>query len=141
MSDPDQSRSPVTQQQGAKSQSARTQNAPSSPSASSQQQQEVYQNTNQLSKLTEGTATHQILGNYVIGETVGRGGFGKVKKSVHRVTGEIVAIKILNRTKIQTSKIDMDKKIRREIKILELFSHPNICRLLDVVLDERRYLP
>lgn len=27
----------------------------------------------------------------------------------------------------------MDKKIRREIKVLKIFSHPNICRLYEVI--------
>lgn len=73
----------------------------------------------------------QMIGSYVIGETVGRGSFGKVKKGRHVHTGEFVAIKILNRQKLRTA--NMDKKIHREIEILQLFSHPNICRLYEVI--------
>eukprot|EP00796_Vickermania_ingenoplastis_P012757 gene12757-8697_t len=73
----------------------------------------------------------QLLGDYVIGETIGRGSFGKVKRGRHIATNEPVAIKILNYQKLRSAK--MDKKIFREIKILRLFSHPNICRLYDVI--------
>ena len=45
----------------------------------------------------------------------------------HTLTGHKVAVKILNRQKIKSSK--MDQKIRREIKILKLFRHPHIIRL------------
>ena len=73
----------------------------------------------------------QMIGSYVIGDTVGKGSFGKVKKGRHVHTGEYVAIKILNRQKLRTA--NMDKKIHREIEILQLFSHPNICRLYEVI--------
>ncbi|GET90495.1 serine/threonine protein kinase, putative [Leishmania tarentolae] len=73
----------------------------------------------------------QMIGSYVIGETIGRGSFGKVKKGRHVHTGEYVAIKILNRQKLKSA--NMDKKIHREIEILQLFSHPNICRLYEVI--------
>ncbi|KPI86278.1 putative serine/threonine protein kinase [Leptomonas seymouri] len=73
----------------------------------------------------------QMIGSYVIGETVGRGSFGKVKKGRHVHTGEYVAIKILNQQKLRTA--NMDRKIHREIEILRLFSHPNICRLYEVI--------
>ena len=47
------------------------------------------------------------------------------------LTGHKVAIKILNRKKIQA--MDMEEKVRREIKILRLFMHPHIIRLYEVV--------
>ncbi|XQJ28765.1 5'-AMP-activated protein kinase catalytic subunit alpha, putative [Leishmania guyanensis] len=73
----------------------------------------------------------QMIGSYVIRETIGRGSFGKVKKGRHVHTGEYVAIKILNRQKLKSA--NMDRKIHREIEILQLFSHPNICRLYEVI--------
>ncbi|KAL9651558.1 hypothetical protein ABK040_001503 [Willaertia magna] len=71
------------------------------------------------------------IGNYRLGKTLGEGSFGKVKLAEHEGTGHKVAVKILNRQKIQNSK--MDKKIRREIKILKLFRHPHIIRLYEVI--------
>lgn len=90
------------------------------------------QNNNAGSGTAPG-ATHQYqrLGDYLIKETIGKGSFGKVKKGVHIPSGQFVAIKILNRQKLKTA--NMDKKIRREIKILKLFRHPNVCRLYEVL--------
>ncbi|KAI8466197.1 MAG: kinase-like domain-containing protein [Monoraphidium minutum] len=56
---------------------------------------------------------------------------GGVKVAEHILTGHKVAIKILNRRKIQA--MDMEEKVRREIKILRLFMHPHIIRLYEVI--------
>ena len=66
-----------------------------------------------------------------MGKTLGIGSFGKVKVAEHILTGHKVAIKILNRKKIKA--IDMEEKVRREIKILRLFMHPHIIRLYEVL--------
>ncbi|CAA3017419.1 SNF1-related kinase catalytic subunit alpha KIN10 isoform X1 [Olea europaea subsp. europaea] len=69
--------------------------------------------------------------NYKLGKTLGIGSFGKVKIAEHALTGHKVAVKILNRKKIK--KMDMEEKVRREIKILRLFMHPHIIRQYEVV--------
>eukprot|EP01104_Vermistella_antarctica_P016174 TRINITY_DN5474_c0_g1_i2.p1 TRINITY_DN5474_c0_g1~~TRINITY_DN5474_c0_g1_i2.p1 ORF type:complete len:421 (+),score=75.72 TRINITY_DN5474_c0_g1_i2:314-1576(+) len=71
------------------------------------------------------------IGNYLLGETLGVGSFGKVKVAEHEVTRHKVAVKILNRKKIKT--LRMDEKIRREIQILKLFRHPHIIKLYEVI--------
>ncbi len=40
--------------------------------------------------LKEGTKEQEILGDFIIGETLGKGTFGKVKLGVHKITGEKV---------------------------------------------------
>ena len=40
--------------------------------------------------LKEGMKEQEILGDFIIGETLGKGTFGKVKLGVHRITGEKV---------------------------------------------------
>lgn len=55
----------------------------------------------------------------------------QVKVAEHILTGHKVAIKILNRKKIK--QMDMEEKVRREIKILRLFMHPHIIRLYEVI--------
>jgi serine/threonine protein kinase len=40
------------------------------------------------------------IGNYSIGKAIGEGTFGKVKIGVHNLTGENVAIKILEKSRI-----------------------------------------
>jgi 5'-AMP-activated protein kinase catalytic alpha subunit len=40
------------------------------------------------------------VGQYVLSKTIGKGTFGKVKLGVHNLTGEKVAVKILEKDKI-----------------------------------------
>ncbi|PIA35641.1 hypothetical protein AQUCO_03500179v1 [Aquilegia coerulea] len=77
------------------------------------------------------SAADMVLPNYKLGKTLGIGSFGKVKIAEHARTGHKVAIKILNRRKIKN--MDMEEKVRREIKILRLFMHPHIIRLYEVI--------
>eukprot|EP01118_Nematostelium_gracile_P012252 TRINITY_DN4444_c0_g1_i3.p1 TRINITY_DN4444_c0_g1~~TRINITY_DN4444_c0_g1_i3.p1 ORF type:complete len:170 (+),score=26.28 TRINITY_DN4444_c0_g1_i3:51-512(+) len=71
------------------------------------------------------------IGNFQLGKTIGVGSFGKVKIAEHCITGHKVAVKILNRKKIKS--LRMDLKIRREITNMKLFRHPHIIRLYDVI--------
>jgi 5'-AMP-activated protein kinase catalytic alpha subunit len=45
----------------------------------------------------------------------------------HILTGIKVAIKVLNKSKIKTP--DMSEKVKREMNILNMCSHPHIYRL------------
>jgi len=47
-----------------------------------------------------------LLGRYEIGRTLGEGNFGKVKYARHTATGAHFAIKILDRSKILSLRID-----------------------------------
>ncbi|KAK3409218.1 SNF1-related protein kinase catalytic subunit alpha KIN10 isoform X1 [Eucalyptus grandis] len=78
-----------------------------------------------------GSNADMYLPNYKLGKTLGIGSFGKVKIAEHVLTGHKVAIKILNRRKIKN--MEMEEKVRREIKILRLFMHPHIIRLYEVI--------
>ncbi|GFP91758.1 snf1-related protein kinase catalytic subunit alpha kin10 [Phtheirospermum japonicum] len=81
--------------------------------------------------IQDGSSVDSFLRNYKLGKTLGIGSFGKVKIAEHALTGHKVAVKILNRKKIKN--MDMEEKVRREIKILRLFMHPHIIRLYEVV--------
>lgn len=70
------------------------------------------------------------VGHYRLLKTLGIGAFGKVKLGKHVVTGHLVAIKILNRNRIK--QLDMGEKVRREINILKMCTHPHIIRLYEV---------
>ena len=58
------------------------------------------------------------------GKHLGKGTFGQVKLGQHTLTGEKVAIKILEKDKINDQK-DVER-ITREIKILKKVRHPNV---------------
>ena len=70
------------------------------------------------------------ISQYITKGTIGKGTFGKVKLGIHKTTGEKVAIKILEKSKI-TSKDDMER-INREITILRNFSHLNVIKINDI---------
>ncbi|XP_052189586.1 SNF1-related protein kinase catalytic subunit alpha KIN10-like [Diospyros lotus] len=78
-----------------------------------------------------GTSVDMFFRTYKLGKTLGIGSFGKVKIAEHVLTGYKVAVKILNRRKIRN--MEMEEKVRREIKILRLFMHPHIIRLYEVI--------
>jgi len=77
------------------------------------------------------SASLQRIGHYRLGKNLGIGSFGKVRLAEHQLTGHKVAVKILNRNRIR--QLEMDEKVRREIKILKLFYHPHIIRLYEVI--------
>lgn len=70
------------------------------------------------------------VGNYMMGATIGTGTFGKVKIGIHILTGEKVAIKILEKARI-TKAIDVNR-LTREIQILKKVRHPNVVQLYEV---------
>ncbi|KAF2726215.1 carbon catabolite derepressing protein kinase [Polychaeton citri CBS 116435] len=75
--------------------------------------------------------TQQRLGQYNIIKTLGEGSFGKVKLAIHQVSGQKVALKIINRRKLVTR--DMAGRIEREIQYLQLLRHPHIIKLYTVI--------
>ena len=64
------------------------------------------------------------VGHYILDKTIGKGTFGKVKLGIHELTGERVAVKILEKDKI----VDVNdvERVAREIHILKMIRHPNI---------------
>lgn len=72
-----------------------------------------------------------LLADYVLGEAIGEGAFGKVRRGTRKSTGGVVAIKILERKRIVRRVAK--ERVRREIAILKRLSHPNIIQLFEVV--------
>ena len=72
-----------------------------------------------------------LISNYKYIKTIGEGTFGKVKLAIHIITGEKVAIKILQKNLIRDQ--NEYERIEREIKYLKLFSHPNIIQIYEVI--------
>ncbi|KAH8383160.1 hypothetical protein KR009_007104 [Drosophila setifemur] len=73
-------------------------------------------------------------GVYKIIKTLGKGNFAKVKLALHVPTGREVAIKVIDKTQLNTS---ARQKLYREVKIMKLLNHPNIVRLFQVIESER----
>lgn len=68
---------------------------------------------------------------FIIIRTLGKGSFGKVKEARHVISGEKLAIKILEKEKLKKEE-DL-VRIRREIDILSRVRHPNIIQLYEVI--------
>ena len=63
-----------------------------------------------------------FLDDYTMGEEIGEGGFGKVYKAIHKVTGTAVAVKYINVSDYLTQ-ADQIEEIYRETNALSSLDH------------------
>eukprot|EP01136_Pigoraptor_vietnamica_P000524 Opistho-1_new@25933 len=77
------------------------------------------------------------IGNYLLGDTLGRGSFAKVKMAIHLPSKMKVAIKIIDKKKLKDEYVR--KHLRREADILRHLRHPHIIRLYEVIDTENLY--
>ncbi|XP_043196738.1 serine/threonine-protein kinase SIK3-like isoform X2 [Amphibalanus amphitrite] len=74
------------------------------------------------------------IGQYELEQTIGKGNFAVVKLATHIITQAKVAIKIINKTKLDADNLN---KIMREVKIMKILRHPHIIRLYQVMETEK----
>ncbi|XP_051535163.1 serine/threonine-protein kinase MARK2-like isoform X7 [Myxocyprinus asiaticus] len=85
--------------------------------------------------LVASTAEEQPhIGNYRLLKTIGKGNFAKVKLARHVLTGKEVAVKIIDKTQLNSSSL---QKLFREVRIMKLLNHPNIVKLFEVIETEK----
>ena len=89
-----------------------------------------------MSKLT--SRKQEMFGDYIIRRTIGKGTFSKVKLGINSKNNKIVAIKILEKSKIK-EKEDLERIIR-EMAILKNFNHPNVIQTYEIHETEESYL-
>ncbi|KAG5998582.1 hypothetical protein E4U54_002164 [Claviceps lovelessii] len=75
-------------------------------------------------------------GDFILGNTIGEGEFGKVKLGWKQDSSVQVAIKLIKRDTVGTHPSRLGK-IRREVTILRGVHHPNIVRLIDMIETDR----
>uniref|UniRef100_A0A1W7RDG2 Serine/threonine-protein kinase MARK2 n=1 Tax=Agkistrodon contortrix contortrix TaxID=8713 RepID=A0A1W7RDG2_AGKCO len=96
--------------------------------------------SNMLRGRIPATATDEQphIGNYRLLKTIGKGNFAKVKLARHVLTGKEVAVKIIDKTQLNSSSL---QKLFREVRIMKVLNHPNIVKLFEVIeTDKTLYL-
>ena len=73
---------------------------------------------------------------FILEQKLGEGTFGTVRLGTNRQTGEKIAIKILEKSKMANS--DDKNRLEREINILKKIHHPNIVKLFCVIETDRQ---
>ncbi|CAN0303986.1 unnamed protein product [Bubo scandiacus] len=76
----------------------------------------------------------EVFDCYELRETIGTGGFGKVKLARHLLTGEKVAIKIMDKLALG----DDLHRVKIEIDAVKNLSHQHICRLYHVIETSKK---
>uniref|UniRef100_A0A915NVH5 non-specific serine/threonine protein kinase n=1 Tax=Meloidogyne floridensis TaxID=298350 RepID=A0A915NVH5_9BILA len=70
------------------------------------------------------------VGFYEVGRTIGKGNYAVVKLAKHRITKTEVAIKIVDKRRLDANNL---AKIYREIEVLKRLRHPHIVRLYQII--------
>ncbi|KAK0098691.1 hypothetical protein PV326_005102 [Microctonus aethiopoides] len=70
------------------------------------------------------------VGFYEIEGTIGKGNFAVVKLARHRITKTEVAIKIIDKTQLDSTNLE---KVYREVEIMKQLEHPHIVKLYQVM--------
>ncbi|ESO11649.1 hypothetical protein HELRODRAFT_71411 [Helobdella robusta] len=74
------------------------------------------------------------IGKYRLMKTIGKGNFAKVKLAKHIPTDREVAIKIIDKTQLNSTSL---QKLFREVRIMKVLDHPNIVKLYEVIETEK----
>ena len=83
-----------------------------------------------MDKLESTSTSVRVIGDYVVGEFIGRGGFGNVYKARHRYINREACIKV-----VQSKSEEFNVSLLREAKVLDLLDHKHIVRLYTVTIE------
>ncbi|CAM1314792.1 SIK2 (predicted) [Pycnogonum litorale] len=70
------------------------------------------------------------VGFYDVERTIGKGNFAVVKLARHRITKTEVAIKIIDKRRLDAANL---QKVYREVQVMKLLNHPHIIKLYQVM--------
>ena len=76
----------------------------------------------------------KVTNDYEVLELIGKGGYGEVKKVIHKITGEIRAMKIIKKESCDEVYL---KSLTNEINILRSVDHPHIIKLYEIYQDSQ----
>ena len=86
---------------------------------------------------TQSKSEEMRIGDYIIQKTIGTGTFSTVKLGIHRITQKKVAIKILDKNKIESN--DDLERIIREMQILTEMDNPNVIKVFKIYEEENNF--
>jgi calcium-dependent protein kinase len=75
--------------------------------------------------------------SYRIGNKLGDGAFGSVRKITHRVTGEVRAVKTIHKKNLRSE--EERQTFFNEVSVLRALDHPNILKLYEFYQDEKNF--
>ncbi|ETV99388.1 ULK/ULK protein kinase [Aphanomyces invadans] len=75
-----------------------------------------------------------VVGDYVVTARIGSGSFAIVYKGYHKVTNVPVAVKAINKQKLNPKLLE---NLESEISIMRQINHPNIVKLYDIKKTEK----
>ncbi|KAL0389059.1 UNVERIFIED_CONTAM: CBL-interacting serine/threonine-protein kinase [Sesamum calycinum] len=78
-----------------------------------------------------------LFNKYEIGKLLGCGAFAKVYHARNVATGQSVAVKVINKSRLSNN-ANLMANIKREISIMSRLSHPHIVRLFEVLATKRK---
>ena len=99
---------------------------------------ESYLNNNKHPEYYTPLNKEEIICEFIIKEKLGEGAFGAVHLGVNIQTGEKVAIKILEKSRL--FRYEDKVRLEREIEILKKVKHPNIVQLYGIIETDRQIL-
>ncbi|XP_019352459.1 serine/threonine-protein kinase MARK1 isoform X1 [Alligator mississippiensis] len=81
--------------------------------------------------------TKQV-GTYLVGKMINKGSFAKVMEGLHILTGEKVAIKVIDKKKAKQDSYVL-KNMKREPRIHQMIKHPHVVQLYETLETENSY--
>jgi serine/threonine protein kinase len=85
-----------------------------------------------MNSIFRGEMPDDVTQKYELLNVLGAGTFGIVRKCRHKESGEVFAVKTIQKSKVPDLNI-----LKREIEILQEVDHPHIVKLYDVYENEK----
>lgn len=99
-----------------------------------QQKTAVMEMNKSSSKSKSSSSMREQVKNYRLVKTIGKGNFARVMLGIHRFTNKEVAVKIIDKSNLNTNSLE---KLFREVSIMKLLNHPSIVKLYEVIETEK----
>lgn len=78
----------------------------------------------------------RIKAKYKVYQRIGQGSYGEVKRIIHKNTGEVRAMKIIEKKLVSDEYV---KSLLNEIEILKQLDHPNIVKIYEFYQDKMNF--